>query len=200
MPKRVSLSIGFKPVARKDARFLILGTLPGVESLKRQAYYAHKQNSFWKIMGELAGAHPHLTYRMRLEQLRRNRIALWDVLAAAARLGSLDAAIQAPVPNDLARFLKKHPQIELICFNGKGAEAHFFRHIFPIMPEREFRYVVLPSTSPAYASMSYRKKLSFWRRALQENAGTQAGIFIEARSKNVCGKAKHKSAMKVSSS
>jgi double-stranded uracil-DNA glycosylase len=56
--------VSFEAISREDARVLILGTLPGAESLRRQQYYAKKENSFWRIMGELIGAAPELPYKI----------------------------------------------------------------------------------------------------------------------------------------
>ena len=163
--------IGFKPVSRRDARVLILGTLPGAESLKQQQYYAKKQNSFWKIMGELVAATPDLPYEDRLLRLTESGIALWDVCAAAYREGSLDSAIQSPTPNDFAGFFKTHKKIELICFNGQPAAKLFRRHVAPALPEKALVLPrqTLPSTSPAHAGMKYQQKLSLWRAALGDH-------------------------------
>ena len=68
--------------------------MPGPESLQQQQYYAQPRNAFWRIMGELVGARPELSYSRRLELLIEQRIALWDVCAAAERVGALDAAIR----------------------------------------------------------------------------------------------------------
>lgn len=166
-------SIAFGPVALADARVLILGSLPGKVSLERREYYAQPRNSFWRIMGEIAGASPDLPYLDRLRLLKENRIALWDVCAAGCRAGSLDSSIQLPTvkTNDFIGFLRAHPHIGLICFNGTKA-----KEIFDLKVRRKphtllerIRYEVLPSTSPAHAAMNYEKKLARWRMALGEN-------------------------------
>ena len=96
----------FPPVANTDATILILGSMPGKESLKQNQYYAHPQNAFWKIMGELVGAHPHLPYDERLHKLTAAHLALWDVLKTCEREGSLDSDIQNEIPNDFTTFFR----------------------------------------------------------------------------------------------
>jgi TDG/mug DNA glycosylase family protein len=164
--------VAFKPVAGDDARVLILGTLPGAESLKRCEYYAKKENSFWKIMGELIGAFPDMPYEDRLHRFRQSGMALWDVCASAHRAGSLDSNIQPStiVPNDFGSFFKAHRQIELICFNGQPAEMLFRRKVVAsLLPAvAAIRRVALPSTSPAHARMRFERKFSLWREALGE--------------------------------
>lgn len=157
-------SASFNAVSRPDARALILGTLPGAESLKQQRYYAKTQNSFWPIMGALYGASPEVAYDERLEILKNNRIALWDVCSSAQREGSLDSNIQAPIPNDFAGFFQTHPQIERIFFNGQPA-GKLFRRLVNIDISHILQ-ITLPSTSPAHASMRFKEKLARWREAL----------------------------------
>lgn len=164
-------SRGFPPIADRAARVLILGSLPGVESLRRREYYAQPRNAFWAIMGELAGAGPALGYAARGRRLRAHGIALWDVCAAARRPGSLDAAIVSAsvVVNDFADFYAAHPRIERICFNGAAAAALYSRQVLPQLTAalRELPSVVLPSTSPAHAALSPARKLRRWAQALR---------------------------------
>lgn len=159
-------SNGFPPVADKDARVLILGSLPGQTSLRMQQYYAQPRNAFWKIMGRLFGAEPGLPYGERTRRLIAHHVALWDVCAAAHRPGSLDASIlhSSVVPNDFAAFIASHPHIRLICFNGAKAAELYRRTVAPDLPDaiRTIRCEALPSTSPAHASMTFEDKLARW--------------------------------------
>jgi len=159
----------FDPIETANARVLILGTLPGVKSLEMREYYAHPQNCFWWIMGKLIGASPELTYKNRLNLLRKNRIALWDVCQAAERAGSSDANIlmETIEPNDFKPFFANHPQVELICFNGQPAARLFRRKVAPSLTGlRPIPLQVLVSTSPASARITREEKLTCWRDAL----------------------------------
>jgi len=171
----MELSVGFPPVARADARVLILGSLPGAESLRLRQYYAKSQNRFWWIMGEIVGARAELPYDARLERLVQSGIALWDVCASAERAGSLDTSIlvASVVPNDFSAFLDAHGGIKLICLNGGGAERLFGRLVLPRLPAAQARIprVRLPSTSPAHAGMKGDEKLRRWRDALGDLVG-----------------------------
>ena len=159
----------FAPVADATARVLILGSMPGVESLRAGQYYAHPRNAFWRIMGELVGAAPDLAYTARIQRLRIAGIAMWDVLAACMRDGSLDTAIEAHsiIANDLVSFLAQHRGITHVFFNGATAERCFVRHVQPQLETGALQLQRLPSTSPAHAAMSYAKKLQAWRSILQ---------------------------------
>ena len=160
-------SRGFPYVARRDARLLILGSLPGVRSIRDQEYYAQPQNAFWRIMGELFGAGRDLGYAQRLRKLETCGIALWDVAAAAERPGSLDSAIvHASVEaNDFAGFFATHRRIGLVCFNGAKAAELYRRLVLPTLEERFASIPTrrMPSTSPAHAAMPYAQKLEAWR-------------------------------------
>ena len=88
----------FPPVVDKNTRLLMLGSLPGEASLAAQRYYAHPRNLFWRLMGLVIGeALESLDYNARLATLLRHRVGLWDVVAEAAREGSLDAPTRHPL-------------------------------------------------------------------------------------------------------
>ena len=158
-------SEGFPPIARADARVLVLGSLPGVRSLSEQQYYAHPQNAFWRIMDDVFGVSG--SYDRRCAGLLQQNIAVWDVLRSSERPGSLDADIrqETAAPNDFGEFFDTHPDIELIVFNGRKAEQMFCRLVAGV-GRYQHRRVGLPSTSPAYAAMPYQGKLKLWNAAL----------------------------------
>jgi TDG/mug DNA glycosylase family protein len=159
-------SRSFPPIAGRDARVLILGSLPGQESLRQRKYYAQPRNAFWPIMGALFGAAPALPYAERRRLLLANGVAVWDVCARAFRAGSLDSAIVASsvVPNDFAAFFAAHLSIAQIFFNGAKAAELYRRRVVPALPPplRVLPAVVLPSTSPAYAALDLAAKIRRW--------------------------------------
>jgi double-stranded uracil-DNA glycosylase len=156
----------FEPIADAASTRLILGTAPGIASLRAGEYYAHPRNAFWDIAEAWLDIQRSLRYRERVALLRGCGVALWDVLAACTRPTSLDSDI-APgsiQPNDFAAFYAAHPAIRAIYFNGGNAEALYRRHVYRSLPA-QFRGIParrLPSTSPANARLNTRAKLVAW--------------------------------------
>ena len=142
---------------------LILGSLPSVASLGQQQYYAHPQNAFWRIIEALFANGAPCDYAQRIELLKQNRIALWDVIASAKREGSLDSAIQPETvtPNDIVGLLNAYPSITTIYLNGGTAATLFKRHIAKQL-SATVQIIPLPSTSPANARMGFQEKLENW--------------------------------------
>lgn len=157
---------GFPPIVGKKPRALILGTIPGEESLRKGQYYAHPRNSFWFILGRLLKFDPAINYEKRKEILKENNIALWDVLKTCEREGSLDSSIieASLVENDFLPFYAKYKTITHVFFNGTKAEKEYEKRVLPIVRRKHqgLKYIKLPSTSPAMASLTKEEKLSQW--------------------------------------
>lgn len=150
----------FPSLANPKAKVLLLGTMPGVQSLAMNQYYGHPQNNFWKLISAVFNEVLPTDYDQKKEMLLRNNIAVWDVLQACERLGSLDSAIVKEVPNDFTAFFKEHPNIELIAFNGQKAASFFKKHVHT---EGNYKFITLPSTSPANAGKTFDQKLEEWK-------------------------------------
>lgn len=169
------LLTGLGPVYTESARVLVLGSMPGARSLEAQAYYAHPRNAFWPIMAEIVGMPLSLPYEQRIERLRKNRLALWDVIGKCRRHGSLDQKVESDsiVANDFRWLFEACPDLCLLAFNGRLAEKSFKRHVVQDLPERFGRIerVCLPSTSPAHAALRFEQKLDAWERALRPALG-----------------------------
>ena len=135
--------------------------MPGPVALKRRQYYGFPGNHFWPVIQALFGAGDRpLSYPQKIRLLKKNRIALWDVIASCQREGAGDNAIRCVTPNKIPQLLKVHPNIRRIFVNGKMAERLFKLHF---REEVKLPVACLPSTSPAHAAMSFQEKLKRWR-------------------------------------
>jgi TDG/mug DNA glycosylase family protein len=153
---------GFPPIVGPEPRVLVLGTAPSEVSLKEGQYYAHPRNDFWPIMERLFSGGRPLVYAERVEMLKQAGVALWDVLRQADRVGSLDSNIKKPVPNDIGGLLHGCPSIRTVFFNGAAAERLFSTQVSPSLKNSAVRFVGLPSTSPANATISFALELAAW--------------------------------------
>lgn len=153
----------FPPVLDQATRILILGSFPGEASLAAQQYYAHPRNQFWRLLSSVLGDDlAILAYESRLQRLLAHRIGVWDVIAACEREGSLDTAIRRAQANDFAILKHQCPDLFRVCFNGKTSgkfEAQF--------AHAGFETLVLPSSSPANAQLSFEEKLAVWRNIIR---------------------------------
>jgi hypoxanthine-DNA glycosylase len=152
---------GLPPVVDHQARLLVLGSFPGVASLREQRYYAHPRNQFWPLVGELLGVDlMAMHYDDRLAAVTQRGLAIWDVYAACNRAGSLDSAIRDAQANDLSGLVRRLPLLQGIAHNGResGKSQRLTRTLgVAVFP--------LPSTSPANAGWSRERKLQAWREA-----------------------------------
>ena len=156
---------GLPPLLDANTRVLVLGSFPGVASLRAQQYYGHPQNHFWKILGALwALPLPAMPYEERVAVLRERGLGVWDVYQACEREGSLDTAIENAELNDFEALQRECPLLEAIAHNG-GESFRHARHTEKLgVPVYR-----LPSTSPANASWSFDRKLAAWADVLRRH-------------------------------
>jgi hypoxanthine-DNA glycosylase len=151
--------VGLAPVIGPDTRLLLLGSFPGVASLRAQQYYGHPQNQFWKILSALWSVDlVGMAYEDRIAAVRERGLGIWDVYGACEREGSLDSAIRHAELNDFAWLRRQCPQLQAIAHNGGESFRHAKHSQALGLPVHQ-----LPSTSPANASWSFERKLAAWR-------------------------------------
>ncbi len=165
----------FAPIVDARATRLILGSMPGVASLRARQYFAHPQNAFWRIMTGVTDCAADAEYDLRVRALQAARVALWDVLQSCDRLGSLDASIRrdSEIANDFAAFFTLYPNITHVLFNGGTAEASFKRHYAALLRDPRLKFQRLPSTSPAHASTRFELKQAAWHAAMAARPSMQ---------------------------
>lgn len=157
---------GLPPLLSPATRLIILGSFPGLASLRAQQYYGHPQNQFWRLLATLLSPDPvallQAPYAERVHWLLAQDIGVWDVYASCEREGSLDSAIRAPVLNPLADLRDRCPHLVALAHNGGESHRHA-RHTQALgLPVYR-----LPSSSPANASWSFERKLAAWAEVLQ---------------------------------
>ncbi len=160
----------FPPVIAEVAKVIILGSIPGIASLKQQQYYAHPRNTFWYILSRYFNVEMPTSYEARIALVCQHNIALWDVLRSCERSGSLDANIDGGTIaiNNFGALYEEKNRIRAVLFNGAKAEAIYKRHVLPSLDMRHqsLQLFRLPSTSPAMASLSKEEKYQAWSNVL----------------------------------
>lgn len=156
----MAVKFGLPPVARADARLFILGSLPGDASLAARRYYAHPTNQFWRLLGHSIGEElQSLPYDERLICLTERRVGLWDVIASAARRGSLDQAIRDADHNRIEHLLHDFSELRAIAFNGSTAALVGRKLVGE--PPHDISLINLPSSSAAN-TRPFAEKAQAW--------------------------------------
>lgn len=159
MQNRIS---SFPPFIDYQSKILILGSIPGAKSLEKQQYYAHPQNKFWKIIFKLF--HEEFTddYAERISVLKKNHMAIWDVIDSCERKGSLDSEIKNEEANQIAELLNEYSNIKAIFCNGGKS----YKNLQKLLG-KDFRIpiILLPSTSPLH-TISFERKFEDWKKIL----------------------------------
>lgn len=159
MTEEKSRKIGFAPVFTNESRILILGSFPSVKSREIDFYYGHKQNRFWSMLCGYFGEAVPATTEEKKAFLRRNKIALWDMVTSCEIKGSADSSVKNAEIADLYTVTKQAP-IEKIFLNGTLAYELFVQKYADI----GIPYVKMPSTSPA----NPRYRAEIWKKELDE--------------------------------
>ena len=152
------------PIVDTSTKVLVVGSMPGKQSLDKQQYYGNPRNHFWPIIGEILKVEVPTDYGERIELLREHDIGLWDTIASCERKGSLDATIRNEKPNDFHALFEQYPNIRLLIFNGSKAFDVFKKHIgLEVLANRSYKK--MPSTSPIPGKniKSFEEKLEDWR-------------------------------------
>ena len=148
----------FPPIVDESSEILILGTAPGNNSLSTGEYYAQSGNIFWTIIQHLYNdGKAFSSYEEKINCIKDNHIALWDTLKACDRKGSTDKEIEHEEKNDIDNFLKLHPTIKKIVFNGKKPLSYYL----PSIP-----YDIALSTSPSNRQYSDVERINSWKKCL----------------------------------
>lgn len=156
----LNLLSSFQPIVDERSRVLILGSMPGVESLRLQQYYANPRNQFWKILYELFDSQASQDYEEKISFIKSKKIAVWDVIENCYREGSLDSNIREEKVNDFSALFKAYPDIKTVMFNGSKAYETYKKWIGFGMPS-DITFQKLTSSSPANTKR-YEEKLREW--------------------------------------
>ncbi|AUJ25644.1 MULTISPECIES: DNA-deoxyinosine glycosylase [Virgibacillus] len=158
----------FQPVLPKDPKVLILGSMPGKQSLQRQEYYGNPRNQFWDILLTILQEPKVIDYTQKLQVCKKHCLALWDTVGTCYRAGSLDANIKDETPNDIPSLLHKYPSIKLIACNG-GKSYQLLNKYFKQEHLAQVDVVKLPSTSPIPGKYTKRfvDKVEAWKVILK---------------------------------
>ena len=143
----------FPPILDEYTRILFLGSFPSIASFEQAFYYAHPRNAFWRILEEI--------FDLRLETNEAKKgfclekgIGLWDVIGSCERSNSSDTNLKNCIPNDFEKLLREYPNIQAFAFTGKKSHDLFMKFFKDLKIEK----VLLPSTSPAHAAMTFEEK------------------------------------------
>ena len=159
-------SKGLSAIENEDSEILILGTLPGQKSLEKGEYYSNPSNKFWDILSKIYEKPIPITYKEKIEWLHKHKIALWDILKAAIRDGSLDQNIQHPEANDIIGFISSHARLRVIIFNGLKAHEYFNQYIGHKNIPFGIKIKVLPNTSSANTHLTFSEKVKEWKKEI----------------------------------
>jgi hypoxanthine-DNA glycosylase len=159
------------PLCNSESKIIIVGTMPGQDSITKNQYYANQDNIFWNFILKiflpvlLEENYSVITYDEKVSVLLKNHLALWDILEHCERKGNLDKNIRNAHKNDFITLFRTHPNIKTIIFNGQKAFKFFIEQYPTIAYDFHIKSFTLPSTSPSYQMNCFQKLLE-WKKVL----------------------------------
>lgn len=158
-----SYSHPFPPILDQNTRILFLGSFPSIASFEQAFYYAHPRNAFWPILEAI--------FDVRLETNETKKafcfeqgIGLWDVIGSCERSNSSDTNLKNCIPNDFEKLLREYPNIQALAFTGKKSHDLFMKYFKDLATVT----VLLPSTSPAHAAMTFEEKKDIYENFIKK--------------------------------
>ena len=153
----------FSPIIDSSTRILFLGSFPSIASFEHSFYYAHSRNAFWPII-EMIFNVTLMDNEAKTAFCLKHQIGLWDVIGSCERENSSDSNLKGIVPNNFETLLRDYPNIKVLAFTGKKA-FNLFGKYFKNM---EIEKILLPSTSPAHASMTREEKTIAYKAFIEK--------------------------------
>lgn len=153
----------FSPIIDSNTRILFLGSFPSIASFEHSFYYAHSRNAFWPIMEKIFNVNLP-DNETKIAFCLMHQIGLWDVIGSCERENSSDSNLKRIVPNDFETLLHAYPNIKVLAFTGKKAFDLFGKYF----KNMEIETVLLPSTSPAHATMNQEEKMRIYKEFLEK--------------------------------
>lgn len=153
----------FPPILNQNTRILFLGSFPSIASFEHSFYYAHSRNSFWPIIEAIFDVSLE-TNEAKKAFCLKTMIGLWDVIGSCERSNSSDTNLKNCIPNDFEKLLSDYPKIQVLAFTGKKSHDLFQKYFKELSIER----VLLPSTSPAHASMTRDDKSKHYKAFIEQ--------------------------------
>lgn len=147
------------PIADKNSRVLVLGSMLSPKSAEARFYYAHPQNRFWRVLYAVFGAPPPDSAATDSNELSRfalsHGIALWDVAESCTIDGALDSTITEVTFNDISGLLREYPNISAVYATGKKAYRLLMQYNKRAQLPLINKSVCLPSTSPLNCACAF---------------------------------------------
>ncbi len=159
------------PIIDECTKILILGTMPGGDSLEKKQYYNNPNNIFWDIIYRVFDTEwnmydtvteKNIPYESKIFFLKEHNLGLWDVIKSCYRIGNSDKDIIDPIYNDINELLLKYPNIQKVIFGSKKAYEHYKKGNDII---ENLKFEILDSTSSQCPKNPFLI-LAKWRKAL----------------------------------